>query len=272
MKKISLARRNALLTSRDATGGALALALFAGIALLRFFAPDLFWQAAAPAFRAADGLAAGVHTVLAGFRTAAALVAQNDALSEQNLALASENQELTKKIALLSALSDGPSTPGIRAGVVARPPQSPYDTLVLAAGKQDGVALGMEAFAAGNVPIGFVSQVTGGFSRVTLFTAPGVETGGWVGPRDIALTLEGAGGGALRAAVARTAGIVAGDTVYAPGPGMLPIGSVVRVDSDQLSPSITLRILPAANLFSLAWVELRSTGVVPLLAATSTSP
>ena len=37
---------------------------------------------------------------------------------------------------------------GILAGVVARPPESPYDTLVLAAGKNAGVTLGMEVFGA----------------------------------------------------------------------------------------------------------------------------
>ena len=58
---------------------------------------------------------------------------------------------------------------GILAGVVARPPVSPYDTLVLAAGRVDGVEVGMEAFGAVGVPVGVVSSVLEDFSRVTLF-------------------------------------------------------------------------------------------------------
>ena len=74
----------------------------------------------------------------------------------------------------------------------------------------------------------------------------------------------------MHASVARAANIAVGDVVSVPGPGELPVGSVVRVDSDPLSPAVTLRIMPAANLFSLAWVELRATGVVPMTLATST--
>ena len=58
---------------------------------------------------------------------------------------------------------------GIIAGIVARPPASPYDTLVLSAGSEEGVTLGMEAFGAGGVPLGVVSSVLANFSRVTLF-------------------------------------------------------------------------------------------------------
>ena len=54
--------------------------------------------------------------------------------------------------------------------------------------------------------------------------------------------------------------IAVGDTVFAPGPGMLSIGHVVRVESNPSSPGITLRIMPNVNLFSLGWVQLRDVG------------
>jgi len=158
---------------------------------------------------------------------------------------------------------------GVVAGVVARPPESPYDSLVLAAGSNAGVALGMEAFGLGGVPIGVVSSILADFSRVTLFSAPGMNTAGWVGRAHLPLTIVGVGAGAMNAAAARPAGIAIGDTVFAPGPGMLPIGTVVRIDSDPSSPSVTLRIQPALNLFSVSWVTVRNTGAALLMSTTS---
>ncbi len=276
MKKIFLARRNALLSSANISWGASALA-FAILALLaRLLAPDLFLQTFTPAFRAADTIAATSHAFINGFKDAAALAARNERLEDENAALASENQALREKEGSISELLVGYSTNpvGVVAGVVARPPESPYDTLVLAAGSLAGVTLGMEAFGAGGVPLGAVSAVTAGFSRVTLFSAPGFVTRGWVGRASIPVDIFGAGGGAMNASFPHSADVAVGDTVFAPGPGKLPVGSVVRIDGDPSTSGITLRILPIANPFSLSWVLLRDVGAAlhdSFFLATSTS-
>ena len=269
-------KRNALLSSRSVSWGAVALVVSLFILGVRFAAPNLFWQAIAPVFRASDAVTAISHSFFGSFSNAAALAAESERLTAENTALASENQALLQKVSDVSALLGvsgiQKNIPGILAGVVARPPASPYDTLVLAAGTNEGVALGMEAFGEGGVPLGIVSSVRADFSRVTLFSAPGVVTGGWIGQESIPLSLVGAGAGAMQASIARVAGIIEGDVVFVPGPGQLPIGSVVRVDSDPLSPGVTLRIQPALNPFGVAWVVLRMTGVVPMTFATSTTP
>lgn len=274
MKRTFLARRNALLTGQVATYGAFALA-FAVLALLvRLIAPNFFWTITTPLFRASDAVSSGVHGFLSSFGNAVALTEQNEKLIAENAALASENQALIEKNASLTTLlgvsSAAKNISGVLAGVVARPPASPYDTLVVAAGSKQGVVLGMEAFGESGIPIGFVSSVLDDFSRVTLFSAPGVTTNGWVGKADVPVSLSGAGGGALSASIARAANITQGDIVYVPGPGQLPIGNVARIDSDPLSPGVTLRIQLASNPFSLSWVTLRATGSQPSSLATST--
>jgi len=216
-------------------------------------------------YRIADVFVAGSQTFIAGFENTAALSAKNVQLANENTALANENQALLQKEAALTALigssaKQESSVSKILAGVVARPPESPYDTLVLAAGSHAGVALGMEAFGEGGVPLGAVSSVLADFSRVTLFSAPGVTTDGWVGNENIPLTLQGAGAGAMQAIVPRAANISVGDIVFVPGPGALPIGKVIRIDSDPSTSSVTLRIAPALNMFSITWIVLRDTG------------
>ena len=271
MKRIFLAKRNKLLSSADVSWGAFALACALVIFLIRMLMPNFFWHVFTPIFHSADALSARTHSFLNSFSDATALASKNEQLASENAALASENQTLTQKLSDISALSDSQKvSTGILAGVVARPPESPYDTLVVAAGSNAGVTLGQEAFGAGNVPVGVVSSVLTDFSRVTLFSAPGTNTAGRVGRDNLPLTIFGAGAGAMNASVARSAGITVGDKVFVPGPGMFPIGIVVRVDSNSSSPSVTLRIQSALNIFSISWVMLRDTGSALLISATST--
>jgi len=272
MKRISLARRNALLSSADVSWGVGALALALIALLFRLIAPNLFWQATAPAFRVADFLSEKNHAVFSSFGDSAKLAAKNEQLLRENAALANENHALLERNMSIEALARL-SSPSIVAGVVARPPASPYDTLVLSRGSDAGVTLGQEAFGEGGVPLGVVSSVLADFSRVTLFTSPNMIVDGWVGQATLPLVVYGAGAGVMRASLVRSAGVVEGDIIFAPGPGKLPIGTVVRVDGDSSSPSVTLQIRPAVNPFSVSWVELRDTGptfVAGLSWATST--
>lgn len=255
--------------------------------VFRLLAPNLFLRAVAPLFSASDALAAWSHAMFSGFKNASSLAVENEQLAQQNTALTNENQALSQKVTDLRILMCGQGVSastvdakcphaapqGILAGVVARPPESPYDTLVLAAGTDAGIALGMGVFGAGNVPLGIVSSVSTDFSRVTLFSAPGVTTDGWIvhAHTTLPVTIAGTGAGALTATLARSADVAAGDAVFVPGPGMLPIGNVARVDRDPSSPSVTLSIAPATNLFSIAWVTIRDTGAA-LLRPTTLSP
>jgi len=258
MKKTFLTRRNAILSSAGIPWGGLAIFLVLIALFLRLLAPNFFLGILAPLYRAADAVAEGSNYFISGFKNTAELSIRNLQLQEENTALANENKALRQKEKAIAELGGS----GIIAGVVARPPESPYDTLVLAVGEKDGVTLGMEAFGAGGVPLGIVSSLSADFSRITLFSAPHVSVNGWVGDNSIPLTLYGAGAGAFSATAPRTANIAVGDTVFLPEPGALPIGKIARIDSDLSLPSVTLHISPALNIFSITWVILRTTGAV----------
>lgn len=280
MKRTFLARRNAFLSSANLSWGSYALIVAILLFLMRLMAPNFFWQVFTPVFRSADSLTAGSHAFFSSFGDTATLSLENENLVQENAALASENQALLQKTASLEALLDSSTTgkniaQGILAGVVARPPESPYDTLIIAQGSRGGVAPGYEVFGAGNVPIGVVSAALGDFSRVTLFSSPGMSIAGWVGSAHIPLTITGVGAGSMSASIARSAAVATGDSVFAPGPGMLPIGTVTRIDESPSAPSMTLRITPTLNLFSVSWVVVRDIGTALLntvLQATSTKP
>lgn len=270
MKKTFLARRNALLSSVNVTCGTFALVVVVFLLLLRIFAPNFFWNMFRPVFGAADIVSLKSRAFFDGFADASKLALQNEKLRSENAALANENQMLYKKVESLSGFHK--DIRGIVAGVIAKPPESPYDTLVISAGSEEGVSPGMKVFGEGGVPIGNITSVVDNFSRVTLFSAPNMTINGWVGSANLPLIIKGAGAGAMNASVARSAEITKGDTVFAPGPGMLPIGTVIRVDDDnRSSSSVTLRIMPALNLFSITWVVIRDADAV-FPYATSTLP
>ncbi len=260
MKRTFLTKRNELLSFTNVSWGVFSLGFAFVVLCVRLLAPNLFWQVFTPVFRVADAATQESHAFLSSFGNTATLTAENERLREENIALTNKNQALSQKVNDTATLP-----PGILAGVVARPPESPYDTLVLASGTNEGVAVGTEAFGAGDVPLGVVSSVLASFSRVTLFSAPNFVTSGWVGDTNtvraiVPLTISGAGAGAMNAVAPRSAGIAVGDIVFVPGPGMLPVGKVMRIDSDPTAPGVTLRIQSILNLFSVAWVTLRETG------------
>lgn len=252
-------KRSTIFSSSQTSLGAIALALVIILLMLRLLAPNLFWKIFTQVFRISDAVSEKNHAFLNSFKDTSDLALQNSKLINDNETLLNENRALVQRIGAFP--NDSSNINGIVAWLITRPPTSPYDILVLSSGSENGVSVGMEVFGKGEVPLGIISSVSENFSRATLFSSPGMIINGWIGRDSLPLIVKGDGGGAMSASIARSANVEVGDIVFAPGPGMLPIGSVVRVDSDPTSISVVLRIMPTINLFSLSWVTLRNTGL-----------
>jgi cell shape-determining protein MreC len=184
----------------------------------------------------------------------ATLARELQAAEENITALTSENTTLKGQVEDLQNLlgTRSATVRGILASVLSRPPESPYDTLVVDQGEASGVFAGALVTGNGRVPLGRVASVTNGSARVTLFSASGVKTDAWVGEKRLPVTLTGMGGGTFSATAPTDAKIVAGDTVFVLGG--VAIGTVVRSDVDTSSPTAVLRVQSATNPFSLLWV------------------
>jgi cell shape-determining protein MreC len=266
MKKTFLAKRNALISGGPSWG--IFVLLFAVlVVLMRFVAPNLFWPVVSPLLTLSNKVGEKSSAFFSSFSNAADLARRNEQLANENRALVNENAALLERLRGASFSAEN-SQNTIVAGVLSRPPQSPYDSFIVSAGTTDGVTLGMEAFS-GTVPLGMVTSVFNHYARITLFSSPEMEVQGWLGETRTPVAVYGQGGGTFSAAVPRTAPVQENDRVYVPGPGMLPIGSVVRIDSDPSSPVVLLHIKPVINLFSVGWVELRDIGSA-LRSATTT--
>lgn len=268
MKKTFSARRNFIFSPESWSWGKGFLVVAFCVLVLRLALPGVFWKLAAPLFGGADAGTQMLSTVFGSFTDKVDLVARNQALHEENTALRNENLVLTTRLAEAGLFEDDA---GAIARVVARPPQSPYDTLVVALDAGSGVFAGMEAFAPGGIPVGVVEQVLGSFASVELFSAPGRVTEGWVGDTNLPITLRGAGGGTFRATAARAEELREGVSVYVPGPGKQPLGTVARMYDDPSAPAVEVYVVPLANPFALTQIVLRDTGFRFQSTASSTS-
>src|SRR3989344_6780446 len=143
-------RRSGLAQSVWLSLAALAFALV--FVLMRLIAPNLFLHALAPALSLGDSLSAGVGGVLAGFADTRDLAVKNASLESDNAALSLENRTLTEKVKDLATLSSAiwrtgsPESRSILAGVLARPPVTAYDTLILSVGVAVGGGGGVGGF------------------------------------------------------------------------------------------------------------------------------
>lgn len=268
MKRTFLAKRNALLAGGRPSAGLVALVLVLLLAGVRVAAPNLFYTALSPIFGFSSLIGSRTHAALAGLTGGATLAAEADRLRAENTNLQIQIEALHRQVSSIGAIDN--ASESIVAGVLARPPTSPYDTLIVNAGSDAGVVERMTAYGADAAPIGVVTGVEPRFSRITLLSSPEMVTQGWLGSAHTPVQLIGLGGSAFSVSIPRTIVVREGDIIYLPGPGAIPVGQVIRIDDNAALPVIALRVQSIQNIFSITWVGIRDAGSV-LQSAVATS-
>ncbi len=181
--------------------------------------------------------------------TLEALVADRDALYQENLDLKSR---LGREVHVQRIL----------AGVLLRPPATPYDTLIIDAGSQEGVAVDDRVAAAGTVLIGTVTQVYLHSAQVSLYSSPGQKYEGILTLQSgeaLPITVVGQGGSSLSAQVPAGSKVVAGDQIVLPGVLGGLIGTVVGVQGGEGESFATVYLSLPINPADLRFVEVWKT-------------
>ena len=249
-------RRAGLLSPGSGVAIIAALAVVVLFFILRIFFPGAIAGIARPFWGTGAMLTDASAGASAFFGDKAQIVRERDARAREVVALQAENAALLARTKDLERLLGGrvEPVPGTLAGVLIRPPVSPYDTLVLDQGTRGGVAVGQQVLGPGGLPLGTIESVAEDTARALLYSAPGRMTQGWLGEKRIPVSLEGASAGAFRTSVPRESVVAVGEPVYLPGPGAVPIGTVVRVDADPSTPRAVIHVRPFSSPFSLTWV------------------
>lgn len=142
-----------------------------------------------------------------------------------------ENQELNLKIQsyeaermayarwqereteLMNLLGRKGGREGIAASVVAHPPQSPYDVLIVDAGASSGVLEGEGVRMPEGPLLGTIVEVSNNNAKVKLFSSSGTETNAVLERNNISIVLTGAGGGMFKFSLPRDAEVGPGDRI-----------------------------------------------------------
>jgi len=183
--------------------------VFAAGALIFFLASGVIVSVASPLWKGEHVALAKLSFVGDFFRTKNALINENERLKERLAALELEVADRASS----HSLNRHTETGGIISTILARPPQTPYDTLVIDAGSNDSLGVGAVVFMAEGPVLGAVREVSASTAKVKLFSAPGEKTAALLERHNIPVTLEGVGGGNFKIVLPREAEVVAGDRV-----------------------------------------------------------
>lgn len=189
------------------------------------------------------------------------------ALASTTAALADRNVLYQENIQLKAQLGRTISTNVILAGVLLRPPATPYDTLVVDAGEAEGVHSGDFVSAGGTTRIGTVGDVQTHTSRVVLFSAPGQTydvllrlanpaDGGVNTTQTVPVVMQGQGSGSFVGQVPAGTAVKVGDPLVFPGIASAFAGSVSHVDYDPRQSFETLYAHLPVDILALQFVEI----------------
>ncbi len=188
----------------------------------------------------------------------------NAALSEANARAADRDVLYQENLDLMTRLGRDASVKTILAGVVLRPPAVPYDSYVIDAGSEQGVAIGDQVSAGGTTLIGTVRQVYATTARVVLFSAPGESYDALLMSQNASTTathgtvpvrVDGGGAGSLSAHVPAGTNVVVGDSIVFPGIVGGFSGIVSQVVAPEGDSFKTIYLHLPVNPFSVLFVE-----------------
>lgn len=159
------------------------------------------------------------------------LIAENERLqqllNQQTLDRALQNTIVERNNSLLQELGRASSSEKIAAGVIKKPPFTPYDIYTLDAGRVDGVEEGDLVTYSDFVTLGIITRTTDSGAKADLFSSPGKVTE--VILNENFLSATGQGNGVLRIDVPRDFVAEVGDSVILPGYELYVVGTVAEI-------------------------------------------
>ena len=172
-------------------------------------------------------------------RSRGELVAKILSLEEQIAAQSGDNAtiaRLGRENEELRMLLGDTKDERILAGVIARPPSTPYDLLMIDRGARDGIVKDAIVYHSSQHAVGMISRVYETTSLVTLFSSSGVESTVYVYGPDVFAYAYGEGGGVIRISLPQGILVHEGDVVVLPSLHMGDLGIVERVVSVPTEP------------------------------------
>ena len=153
---------------------------------------------------------------------------------------------------------------GTVASVLAGPARTPYDTLIIDAGKNENVVLGGLAVSPSGYALGTVTSVFDRSAVVTLFSSSQHATRVTIGTSSLhSLKAVGNGGGTFEIQVPREIIVEEGSVVLLPGSPPYPLGAVEKIIAKETSAYQSVLFAHPINIFSVRTVIIMHAPQVP---------
>ncbi len=171
------------------------------------------------------------------------------------LEVASLTISLEQERAFYGLLGRAPVSGEVVASVIARPPQSPYDVILLDAGSREGITKDARVYLAEGPALGIITEVFTSSAKVKLFSTAGEKLDAVLERGSVPVVLEGRGAGNFRLKIPREVEVVAGDRIVTGDTefSLLAVVEVVNVNSTDAFQEVLAR--SPLNIFSLRLVS-----------------
>lgn len=144
----------------------------------------------------------------------------------------------------------------ILAKILVKPPQTPYDLLIVDIGSDLGVKVGDKVVANTNIYIGEVSEVFPQSSKITLYSTPGETIPVVLGINSISVEAVGIGGGNFNIFLPREVEVKEGDVIIIPIITANVFGIVEKIIFKETDSFQTVLFKSPVNISELSFVEI----------------
>ena len=176
-------------------------------------------------------------------------------LDEMSARVSNYNSVLDDNLKIKEILGRTGEKVVILAGILSKPNQSAYDTLIIDAGINQNIFVGQRVFAFGNVSIGRIAEVYANSSKVILFSNPGEKTDVIIPSKNIFMQAIGRGGGNFEMILPRDFVLEKGNEVVLPGITPYVLGIVQSILSDPRDSFQKALLVSPVNIQELKFVE-----------------
>ncbi|MDZ4206040.1 MAG: rod shape-determining protein MreC [Patescibacteria group bacterium] len=164
------------------------------------------------------------------------------------------SKERTQENILLELVGRRQEPDMVVASVLTRPPQTPYDVIIIDAGSNESITIGSEVSLPEGPILGVVSEVFSKSAKVKLFSASGEKTNAVLERNNVPVTLIGTGGGNFKLALPRDVAIEKGDRILSPDITSRLLATVGEVSVRPTDSFKEVLAKSPTNIFSLRFV------------------
>ena len=179
--------------------------------------------------------------------------------STQNILL---SQLQNENDALKQMLGRVPRKNMILAYILKKPPFTAYDSFILDVGEKDGLKIGDNVYAVGNILVGEIAEMTSFTSKVKLYSSYGEKYEVLISEKNVQAIATGRGGGTFETVIPRDVKVSEGDTVIIPNITNEVFGTVGKIIADPARAFSTVIFSQPLNIYEQKWVEVQ-TEVLP---------